>query len=152
MKFTYCLIASIFIGASIMTTLKCTDCAPFSSYNNTLNNEQKELYKQIKSERMNIYIKGMVLGCIIAAIYYYSVLGTEKTIEHTCALVSIIMGTQYLVYQLHPKTNWMLNSLTNREQIDEWLEVYKHMKGKYHMGMLLGIIGFGLLSYGGLAK
>jgi len=152
MKFTYCLIASIFLGASLLTTIKCTDCAPFSQYEQTLDEEQKQLYKEIKTERAGIYVKGLLLGMIFGGLYFYNVMGTDYTLAHSCAILSIIMGTQYLVYQLHPKKNWMLNSLKTREQIDGWLEVYKHMKGKYHLGMLLGLVGFGLLSYGGLAN
>ncbi len=62
------------------------------------------------------------------------------------------MGTQYLVYQLYPKKQWMLNSLETREQIDGWLDVYKYMKTKYHLGMALGLVGFILAAYGGLFK
>jgi hypothetical protein len=153
MKISYCLIASLFIGGSIMTMQKCGDCAPYKGYLDGMTPEQRELYMKIKNERMRIYYIGLVVGTILAFTYIYA--NRNKTndglFKHVCTFVAIAMGTQYLVYQLHPKTHWMLRSLNKKEQIDGWLEVYKDMKYKYHLGFLLGSIGYTLLSYGFIA-
>jgi hypothetical protein len=152
MKIAYCLIAAIFLGASIMTTLKCATCGPYKDYLNSLTPEQKKTYQEVVDERKQIYFKGLILGFLLAWLYYYNVSSINNVAIHTCAIVTIAMGTQYLVYQLHPKKQWMLNSLETREQIDGWLNVYKYMKAKYHWGMILGLIGFVLLAYGSLVQ
>ena len=48
---------------------------------------------------------------------------------------------------LHPKTDWMLNYLSNPQQIKAWLEIYKTMQFNYHFGLVLGIIGVGILGF-----
>ena len=152
MKLTYCLIASVFMGASILTMLKCDSCGPFQVYLDSLDDNQKKVYDDIKSERRNIYLRGLALGSVVALIYLYFNKDTLNVFKHACTFVGIAMTIQYFVYQLCPKTNWMLNSLQTREQLDSWLEVYKHMKNKYHSGLVLGALSYGLFSYGFLSE
>ena len=145
---SFCLISSIFIGASIFTMLTCKTCKPFKDYENALNNEQKVIYNDVIDSRQKIYIYGLVFGAIIGFIYLYFVKGTTNVISHSCAFATIVLFTQYIVYQLYPKKIWMLQVLNTGDQVDKWLDVYKHMKFRYHYGMLLGLAGYILLSYG----
>jgi hypothetical protein len=39
----------------------------------------------------------------------------------------------------------MLNHLDNQEQVNAWLEIYKHMKTRKLIGMLIGLIGYVLV-------
>ncbi len=39
-----------------------------------------------------------------------------------------------------PKTDYMLNHLKTPEEIKAWLEVYKTMKYKYLMGIIVGLM------------
>ena len=55
--------------------------------------------------------------------------------------------TQYLVYSLHPKKNWMLNHLKSREQNKAWLGMYTHMKNRWHSGLVMGLISYALFTY-----
>ena len=44
-----------------------------------------------------------------------------------------------------PKSTYMLNHIDNAEQAKAWLEIYKIMKYRCHLGMLLGIIALPFL-------
>ena len=145
---SFCLIAAIFVTASIYTMLTCKNCSPFLEYKQSLSEEQKELYDQIVDEREKIYLHGLVLGIVVALAYLYFVSGTLNPMSHACVFVGIALAVQYSYYQLAPKSSWMLNSLTNKEQVDQWLEVYKFMKRRYHMGMLLGAFGYLMFAAG----
>ena len=59
----------------------------------------------------------------------------------------IYFVTQYLVYSLHPKSNWMLLHLKDKKQRKMWLDNYRTMKMKWHFGLLFGIIGYGFMCY-----
>lgn len=151
MKIDYCLISFAFIGASILTLLQCKNCQPFLKYRKSLNGEQLAIYDSVIDERTNLYLYGLVLGIIFAAIYLYLVKGTVNPMAHACVFTAIALTTQYMFYTLAPKSIYMLNVLNSKEQVDNWLDIYKLMKKKYHIGALLGMAGYGLLSYGLLA-
>jgi phosphoglycerate dehydrogenase-like enzyme len=40
----------------------------------------------------------------------------------------------------------MLNHTNSSVQVKAWLQMYKTMQYNYHMGMVLGIIGVGVLA------
>ena len=69
---TLCIIAAIFIGASVYTMVTCPTCSPFIEYQQSLDEEQLKMYKQITNERRNIYLGGLVLGSLLAFLYMYS--------------------------------------------------------------------------------
>ncbi len=150
MQISTCLIAAIFIGASVLTMLKCDDCPPFTNYEASMTPDQRMIYDKVRKERQNIYLRGLILGLILGVLYLFKIAGSATPVQAVCIFVAVVMSTQYLVYKLHPKQHWMLNYLDTREQIDGWLEVYKHMQHRYLVGAILGIIGYGLLSYGAI--
>lgn len=148
LNISFCLVSAIFIGASIFTMLTCKTCTPFKDYYAVLNDEQKGIYKEVVDERQKSYIYGLVLGTVVGLIYLYFVRGTLNVISHSCGFTAVVLFTQYMFYQMYPKKVYMLQVLEAGDQIDKWLDVYKHMKFRYHYGMLLGLVGYLLLSYG----
>ena len=40
------------------------------------------------------------------------------------------------------KSSYMLNHLDKPEQVSAWLEIYKHMKMRKLVGMLIGLVGY----------
>ncbi len=54
--------------------------------------------------------------------------------------VVIVLGVTYIHYSIMPKSTYMLEHIDNPEQAKAWLEIYKHMKFKCHIGMLLGVL------------
>ena len=137
-----CGIFLIFLIGMLYKLLFTSKCKILKSFMDTLSNEQKEIYNEIINNRRSIYFKGYGLGLIIAIIY---IVVNKKTLNigkytSLCLIGSIMFVTNYFFYILHPKGKFMLNYLTGKNQIDEWLQVYKKMQYDYHLGMLLGII------------
>lgn len=144
----FCIIAALFIGASVYTIMTCKTCSPFVEYEESLNNEQKQIYKKIVNERQQIYLTGFVVGTVLGLLYLYvNNLGLSP-LKHSCIFVAITLSIQYLYYMLYPKSNNMVTLMENREQLNKWHAVYKHMQYRYHIGMVLGIIGYFLFAYG----
>ena len=144
---SFCVIAAIFIGASIYTMVTCSTCSPFVEYEKSLDSEQLRMYKQIVTERKNIYLGGLVLGSLLALLYLYTNGLELGAVGNSCIFVAIAMSTQYLFYMLYPKSNYMVTSMKNEEQLNKWLAVYKHMQNRYHVGMLLGLVGYFLFAF-----
>jgi len=148
MKTSVCLIASAFIGASLYTSLKCDDCEPNKSYKNSLEPVQLDIYKRIIDERRRIYIKGLVIGTVLAVLYLWYTYRSANMIQNSCIFATIVFVIQYFYYIFSKKEKYMLNYLINKEQISGWLNVYKNMKNRYHIGMVLGLLGYVLIAYG----
>jgi len=144
----FCLVATVFVVASIYTMLTCKTCSPFIDYEQSLNPAQLAVYKQVVKERENIYLIGLVIGILFSFAYLYMNNLGLNPLNNSCIFVSIALTTQYLVYMLYPKTNYMVTLMENKDQLNKWLAVYKHMQYKYHIGMVLGFVGFFLFSYG----
>ena len=60
--------------------------------------------------------------------------------SNVCIIITITLVTNYLFYILYPKKDYMILHLKNKEQIEEWLDIYKYMQFRYHLGFVLGIV------------
>ena len=56
------------------------------------------------------------------------------------------MATSYFYYILSPKSKYMVSYLEGKDQIKQWLKIYKQMQFNYHIGFLLGMSGIIALS------
>tara|TARA_Y100000768_G_scaffold383838_1_gene366693 strand:+ start:2720 stop:3187 length:468 start_codon:yes stop_codon:yes gene_type:complete len=148
---TTCIIAFIFLFANVYTIFSCQNINKQNFYS-VLNNNQKQKYINIISERRNIYFMGFILGILLAFIlsfYAKQFLHYRfNKISLTCFVMSITFITNYLFYILYPKSNYMLLELDDKRQIQEWLKIYKKMQFKYHFGFILGIIAVGIFCSG----
>lgn len=161
-----CLIALIFIGASLYTTI--SQCKPCEELKQNLDPSQLEIYSNIVKERLYDYYIGLILGIVLALIYYKynsnsnngsngndngksegnnsNLASNGSRICMICIYLAIILSTQFLYYMLVPKSKYMLDYL-NGDQIKLWLETYKTMKNKYYLGALFGIIAYFILMF-----
>ena len=103
-----------------------------------LNENQLKIKKEISNERMKIYLTGLMLGAIISAIAYPWIEAKFKK-SKLCIILSIVMTISYFYYIFSNKSKYMLQYLDNKEQIENWLSVYKNMQYNYHLGFLFGI-------------
>jgi len=133
-----CLIAFALLGSMIFLTFSMNKNDKILYFLSLLTPDQQQIYKNIIQERLNIYLQGFVIGLIIGLIYikYYS----SKNTSTYCAFVAIVLVVTYAHYTLMPKSTYMLEHITNQEQSKAWLEIYKTMKYRCHIGMLLGAI------------
>lgn len=144
---TECYLSAGFIGSSIYMML--SKSSKHKKLYQTLNNKQKEVYKKIKKERLLIWLKATLLGVLFSIVfakfgkYYFDM---NNSFNRACIGTLIYYSVQYMVYSIHPKSDYMLNHINNNEQAKAWLDIYNSMKNKWHMGMLLGLVGYFLLS------
>lgn len=152
-----CFIAILFLVANIYTMLS-VDCKDTKKkLYSLLNNNQKRIHQKIVEERKSIYFKGygvgLILSSILIFIYKYMVLPNKKykellsTSTIVCMVGAITFTTNYLYYILSPKTTYMVQHLHNKQQIDEWLKIYRTMQIKYHIGLVLGIVAIMIFAY-----
>lgn len=142
----YCVLGAAFLGSSILTMMASKQSKNFVNFRKLLNTKQLEIYNNITKERMSIYIQGLILGVLLAVLVTFnsSLKGTNKL----CVFVVIALGVNYLFYSLHPKSTYMLLHLNSQQQNEAWLNIYKEMKLRCKLGVLLGLIGYVLLGNG----
>ncbi len=142
----YCVLGAAFLGSSILTMMASKQSKNFVNFRNLLNTKQLEIYQNITRERMSIYIQGLILGVLLAVLVTFnsSLKGTSKL----CVFVVIALGVNYLYYSLYPKSTYMLLHLNSQQQNEAWLNIYKEMKLRCKLGVLLGLVGYVLLGNG----
>ena len=143
---TDCILASGFIGASIYVMLK--DKSKKNELYKKLSDEKKKKYDSIRKERMMIWIKASLAGIFLSITFskFGKNLFPGKSFDKSCINTLIFFAVQYLVYMLHPKSDWMLNHVENNEEAKLWLKKYKYMQRRWHTGMVLGIVGYFFLN------
>ena len=150
-----CSIAILFLVANIYTMLS-VDCKnKKEKLYSLLNDSQKNIHQKIVEERKSIYFTGygigLILSFVLIFIYKYLINGSSKkkmpiwTV--VCMVGAITFTSNYLYYILSPKTTYMVQHLDNKQQIDEWLKIYRTMQVKYHIGLVLGIVAIMIFAY-----
>ena len=149
-----CMIAVVFLVANIYTIISCTDDNYKKEFKSLLTNEQKNIYEKIINERKTIYYSGYILGIVLSIliIYFgkYINLPDRKSkfsnMYYVCLVGAVTFITNYLYYILYPKTDYMLLHLNDKTQIQGWLNIYKTMQFKFHLGFVFGIIAIMIFS------
>ena len=119
------------------------DSKIFSNFMKLLNQSQKKMYSKIIYERMSIYVMGMILGLVLGIYYYLN----NKTDEYRlCKFLCIIYIVKLGFYYFYPKSPLMLYSLTNQKQVSAWADIYSEMKRRWILSLLIGFIGYLILS------
>ena len=146
-----CFIAVIFIVSKIAFIILTGK--KDKTFENSLDEKQKKVYENIINERKNLsiygYMIGLILSIILLAFRYYSSnkkLPSSKT-SGLCIAITVTFLTQYFYYILSPKSNWMITNLSNDQQREEWLRVYRSYQKNYHFGVVIGIVGAAILGY-----
>jgi uncharacterized protein YacL len=120
-------------------------------YKEKLSIPLQKRYEKITEERKMISYYGYGLGLILSLfiIFYNTKMRGYKmnTFSLVCMVMAVCFLTNYFYYILSPKSDWMLNHTNNQEQVKAWLQMYKEMQYNYHMGIVLGIIGVGILTF-----
>lgn len=123
-----CLLSSLLvsIGTSLPSKSKV-----LQSFEDTLTPEQRVSYKEVVSHRRNLYMKGSFFGLVSAALLL-GVLAYKHQIrtstDYICTGVPVWFAVLMLYYTLSKKPLYMVSILSNKEQIDAWLSVYRYMQ------------------------
>jgi len=129
--FPACLIGAGFIGGKLAMMASGEKKELHDNFVNTLSQEQQDIYSEIASERMKIYLQGMGLGLALALGYLFMSKNLKTTdVTDICIFVVISGAVSYGYYTLSPKSKYMLNYIDRPDQIAAWLEIYKTYKYK----------------------
>lgn len=142
-----CLVAIVFLIIQLFFMFSPSIYNEFNEFDSTLSDKLKDKYREITKERRNISLKGYGLGLLLSAIIVYFN-KNSKTTTKVCIVGSVTFITNYLFYILSPKSDYMVLHLDKEEQRKEWLDIYRKMQLKYHIGFLSGIIVAMLICYG----
>ncbi len=132
------------LGGSV-STMTVTE-EQHSNLRAVLSDELDKKYDAIARERRNHYVGGLILGIVLS----YLVLQLVKINNrfHKMSLfLAITLLTTVMFYSLMPKSDYMLNHLKTEEENKAWLEVYKTMKQRYFVGLVLGAFSAVTLAY-----
>jgi hypothetical protein len=153
-----CMVSAIFVIGMIYFYNMTDKSEIVKHYKSSLSSDLQKRYDKISQERLMISYQGYTLGVVLSlGIIFYNlkIKGTTNgsfasKMSNTalvCTVIATAFVTNYFYYMLHPKSDWMLNHLQNKEEIRSWLQMYREMQYNYHMGLTLGIIGVGILAF-----
>ncbi|MGA1047433.1 MAG: hypothetical protein ACO3UU_05445 [Minisyncoccia bacterium] len=146
-----CAISVVFIIGMIYMTNAMSNNDTMQQYEKQLPEKLQKIYKQIVTERRQIYYTGYVLGFILAVLFIlYNNLILNKSLS-TMSMVCVSTASAFLVnyfyYILTPKTTHMLEHADTPDQTKAWLKMYRTMQYHYHMGLFIGLIAVGVFAY-----
>lgn len=96
-----------------------------------------EIFEKIVVQRRNLYFQGIIIGLILSY-FLLNIYKTVNTFHRISFVTAVTLMTSVLYYFLMPKSDYMLNHLTTKEENKAWLSVYKYMKQRYFLGFLFG--------------
>ena len=140
-----CIIGITFLLSSIYLSILKQDNDIFFKFNRLLNDKQKIIYQNIVRERLKIYTIAMFTGLGSGLLYWYR---NQKQPYIWCSFLAIVYIVKLGVYYFYPKSPLMLYSLTTKEQTDAWADIYTEMKSRYRISLLIGFIGYLIISSG----
>lgn len=150
---TSCMISAIFVIGMIYFYNLSDKSSIVKHYKSSLSSDLQKRYEKITKERTNISYQGYALGVILSlGIIFYNLKikkSTQRvnTTSLVCTVIATAFITNYFYYMLSPKSDWMLNHMSNQEEVKSWLLMYREMQFNYHMGLTLGIIAVGVLAF-----
>lgn len=148
---TSCFIAIIFLIANFYTMFMCMNSKEKQNFFNTLEPAQKKVYTKIINERKTIYYTGFAIGIVISIILlnldikFLKVIKSKRE-KNVCFVVATTFIINYLFYIIYPKSNYMILHLNDKQQVKEWLNIYRSMQLNYHLGFVFGIIAVGFFA------
>jgi len=146
-----CMVSAIFVIGMIYFYNITGKSEIVKHYKSSLSSDLQKRYDKISQERLMISYQGYALGVIfsLGIIFYNLKIKSAKmsTTALVCTVIATAFVTNYFYYMIHPKSDWMLNHLQNKEEIRVWLQMYREMQYNYHMGITLGIIAVGILAF-----
>uniref|UniRef100_A0A6C0J391 Uncharacterized protein n=1 Tax=viral metagenome TaxID=1070528 RepID=A0A6C0J391_9ZZZZ len=86
-----------------------------------LDEKQIAILDDIAAERSRLSFEGLLLGLVAA-------MPLVLLFKAWCSAALILFITQGTYYHVSPKKKWMLNHLETKEQVDQWLVIYKKMQ------------------------
>lgn len=128
------------------------DCyKTIKEFTKMLDDEQKQVYDEIRKERENTYWCAMMQGSFMAIIYIIvSTLtcgGRSKPVYHLVSdILCIVFVTTYFVYILKEKKKVMLiDGDMDEKQEKKWISIYRCMQRGFWSHFLIGLLFSGFV-------
>jgi hypothetical protein len=137
-----CVVGITLLFSSIFMNL-VKDDNYFQQFIILLDEEQRDTYFKIVTERLTIYILGMILGLTLGLLYFFN---NKHHQYRVCTFLAIIYLVKLGFYYFAPKSPLMLYSLKTKTQVDAWANIYSDMKYKWKLSIITGFIGYLTLS------
>ena len=103
------------------------------------------IYEKIVQERMKIYLIATIVGAVLGLIYLFWMRRKQSTLPLVCTSVLIFFVTQWIIYMVYPKSDYILNYISDNQQSKLWLEQYNEMMNKFWIGFVVGLVGYSVL-------
>jgi len=146
-----CMISTVFLIGMIYFYNMTDKSEIVKHYKSTLTSDLRNRYEKISEERKWISYYGYGLGLVFSLFVIYYSLKIKKDRLNNTSLVCIVVATSFitnaLFYMVYPKSDWMLEHISNKDQVKAWLQMYKSMSFYYHTGLILGIVAVGILAF-----
>lgn len=140
----WCLLASGLFASQIYIMFNPKKTLIIKDFQASLTPEQNKVYMEIIKERMTIYLGSLFLGLVVG--FLYLTMQTNSLLR-TCIFTVLVLSINIFVYMIVPKSKYMINYLTNEDQLKKWTNVYREMQYRKYMGFLLGLIAYLLLAH-----
>jgi len=139
MEINYCLIGITLLFSGIYMNFLNKDSEHFRRFYNLLDAGQKDKYEEIVKEKLLIYVGGSLLGLGLSY-YYYSKNKNDNYLF--CKLLIIVNLVKLGFYYLFPKSPLMLYSLTSKDQVSAWADIYTEMKHRWILSLAFGFFAY----------
>ncbi len=143
--FGYCLIGAVLVG-SMIAVMMGKNSAADKQFKASLSADQYAKYETIRQERLQIFIQGIALGAVLAAVYVVMYAKQYGTLINSCVITTLVLGTCYLYYTVMRKT--MMLQYLSHQQVPLWTDLYREYQYRSAMGMIIGAVGFFVISWG----
>ncbi len=135
---------SALLGVGLLGASVYTSFVPKEEVNmlkNMLSGDALNAYNKINKERYTQYFQGLALGFLLVILInnFYGEMITNSFHKTTLFLL-IVMSVSLFYYLMMPKSDYMLNHITTEKENKAWLHVYKTMKNRYFIGLVLGLL------------
>jgi len=141
-----CAISCIFLIGMIYFYNATDKSDIVKQYKDTLPIDLQQRYENITAERKRISYHGYSLGLLLSMVILYF-RRKMNTTSLVCTIMATCFLTNYFYYMLSPKSDWMLTHITNQDQVNAWLLMYRSMSYNYHVGIVFGIIAVGIFAF-----
>ena len=135
---------NIYLAMAFMfATFKTTSCDVKDvkkQLTDQLTEKELEIYQNIVNERRMIYFMGLGVGLGMATLFLYTNPNMSALNKITSA-IAIVGSINYFFYILYPKSQYMIQHLDTKSENTAWLNMYKTMQFRYHLGFVLGLAG-----------
>ena len=147
-----CSIGLVFLIANIYCMFGVDKHKKKKAFFDNLNLELQNKYTKIIEERRKIYYHGYILGILLSFLVVLLSYSIKKKVTNKmvmCTVLTVTLVTNYLYYILAPKSDWIILYLDSMKEREGWLDIYRTMQVRYHMGLVFGLVAVTAFANGG---